>query len=55
MCRFDVHLYITCMPATHSDQKKLSHPPELELQMFVSHQVDVRNQSYVLLKENKCS
>lgn len=38
-----VHLGTTCVPGAHGDQKIVSYPLELELQMIASHHVGAGN------------
>lgn len=49
-----VWLCTTCMLGTHGDQKSVSDPLQLVLQIVGTHQVGDGNQAHVLYK-NKCS
>lgn len=51
---FHVCLCTTCMHGASWGQRTVSDPLELELQLVVSHHVDVENWTYVFWKNSQC-
>jgi hypothetical protein len=50
-----MYVYIPYMCSAYIGQKKALGPLGLELQLVVSHPMDVENGPWVLWKSNKCS
>lgn len=46
---------ITCMSGAYGSQKRVLDPQELELQMDVSHHMDVENYTQILCTSNRCT
>lgn len=54
-CFVYVDVSITCMSGAYSGQKRVLDPLELELQMDVSHHMDVGNYTQIFCTSNRCT